>query len=132
VSDQQDGRRGLRDERANEVEHARLDGRIEPGRRLVEDEQLRVLGECHRDDHSLLHATGELVRVAPHDALGVGDLDSLECGESTVACAPGILTKYGERLDDLRADLRRRVECCARVLVDHRGMLHAETAQVIA
>ena len=42
VGDEQDGGVGLGLERADEVEDARLDGSVEPGRRLVEDEELGV------------------------------------------------------------------------------------------
>ena len=75
VGDQQDGGVGLGLERAHEVEHARLDGGVEPGRRLVEDEQLRVGGERDGDDDALLHPAGQLVRIALGDPLRVGDLD---------------------------------------------------------
>ena len=54
---------------ADEVEDARLDRRVEPGRRLVEDEQLRVRGERDGDDDALLHPARELVRIALEDAL---------------------------------------------------------------
>ena len=53
---------------ADEVEHARLDRGVEPGRRLVEDEQLRVGRQRDGDDDALLHAARQLVRVALGDA----------------------------------------------------------------
>ena len=58
----------------DEVEHLGLDRGVEPGGRLVEDQQRRVLRQRHRDHDALLHAARELVRVAAHDAVGVGDL----------------------------------------------------------
>ena len=54
----------------DEVEHLRLDRRVEAGRGLVEDEERRVLGKRHRDHDSLLHPARELVRVAVHDRPG--------------------------------------------------------------
>ena len=51
----------------DEVEHLRLDGRVEAGRRLVEDQQRRVVRQRHRDHDALLHAARELVGVAAHD-----------------------------------------------------------------
>ena len=36
-----------------QVEHLRLDGHVERGRRLVGDQQLRPAGERHRDHHAL-------------------------------------------------------------------------------
>ena len=64
--------------RGDEVEHLGLDRRVEPGRRLVEDEQRRVLRERHRDHDALLHASGELMRVALEHGVGVGDLHGAE------------------------------------------------------
>ena len=78
VGDEQDRGVRLGLERADEVEDARLDRGVEPGRRFVEDEQLRVGGERDGDDDALLHPARELVRVALGDPLRVGDLDALE------------------------------------------------------
>ena len=58
----------------DQVEHLRLDRRVEAGRRLVEDQERRVLGERHRDQDALLHPARELVRIAGHHRLGIGDL----------------------------------------------------------
>ena len=58
----------------DEVEHLGLDRRVEAGRRLVEDQQRGVDAERHRDHDALLHAAGELVRIALHDRGRVGDL----------------------------------------------------------
>ena len=77
VGDEEDRRVRLRLERADEVEDARLDRRIEPGRRLVEDQQLRVRGQGDGDHDALLHPARQLVRVALEDPLRVGDLDPL-------------------------------------------------------
>ena len=63
----------------DEVEHLGLDGRVEAGRRLVEDQERRVLGERHRDDDALLHAAGELVRDSGHHRSRIGDLHAREC-----------------------------------------------------
>ena len=46
-----------------QVEDLRLDGDVERGGRLVGDQQLRVVGQRHRDHGALPHAAGELVRV---------------------------------------------------------------------
>ena len=69
---------GLVAQRGDEVEHLRLDGRVERGRRLVEDQQLRVDRERHRDHDALRHAARELVRVAAQHRAGVGDLDAAQ------------------------------------------------------
>ena len=74
VGDQQDRRAGLVAQRADQVEHLGLDRGVEAGRRLVQHQQLRVARQRHGDDDTLQHAAGELVRVATHHPLGVGDL----------------------------------------------------------
>ena len=74
VADEEHGRVELGLELRDEVEHLGLDRRVEAGGGLVEDQQRRVLGERHRDHDALLHAAGELMRVAAHDARGIGDL----------------------------------------------------------
>ena len=128
VGDEQDRGVGLGLERADEVEDARLDRRVEPGRRLVEDQQLRVRGERDGDDDALLHPARQLVRIALGDLLRVGDLDPVEGLERVRLGLLLALAEDGERLDDLRADLGRRVERRARVLVDHRGVVRSGTA----
>ena len=91
VGDQQDGGVRLGLERADEVEDARLDGRIEAGRGLVEDEQLRVRGQRDGDDDALLHPARELMGIALEDAFRVGDLDALQARRAlaSASSAPG-------------------------------------------
>ena len=61
-----------------QVEYRRLGRHVQAGRRLVHDEQVRVAGERHGDDHALLHTAAQLVRVSPAYALRVGESDALE------------------------------------------------------
>jgi hypothetical protein len=74
VADEEDARSELLAQGGDEVEHLSLDGGVEARRRLVEDEKRRVLRQGHRDDDALLHPSRELVGIAAHDALGIGDL----------------------------------------------------------
>ena len=55
VADEEHGRVQLRLEVRDEVEYLGLDGCIEAGRGLVQDQQRRVLRERHRDHDALLH-----------------------------------------------------------------------------
>ena len=66
----------------DEVEDLGLHRRVEPCRRLVEDQQRGILRERHRDHDALLHPAGELVRVAGHHRARVGDLNAHERGAS--------------------------------------------------
>ncbi len=113
----------------DEVQHLCLDGRVESGRRLVEDQERRVLGERHRDHDALLHPARELVGVAAHHGRRVGDLHA---HQRLVGTLLGFLARHPEhreRLGDLRADAKPRVQRGAGVLVDHRhraGVVVAE------
>ena len=61
------------------VEHLRLDRHVERRRRLVGDQQRRLVRDRHRDHRPLPHAAGELVRVLVARALaGLRDADDLE------------------------------------------------------
>ena len=121
VGDQQDRGAGLAAQLTNEIEHLGLDRGVEPRRRLVEHEQLRVPGERHRDHDALQHAARELVRVAVHDALGGGDVDPLERVDRRSLWHPSCREpEHLVRLGDLASDLQHRVHRLHRVLVHHR------------
>ena len=92
VGDQQDRRVGLGPQRAHEVEHLGLDGGVEAGGRLVEHEQLRVAGERHGDHDPLLHAARELVRIALHHPLRVGDAHAPQRVERMLLLASSLAT----------------------------------------
>ena len=110
VTDEQHRRVQLLLQLRHEIEYLRLDGRVEPGRRLVEDQQRRILCQGHRDHDPLLHSARELVWIAAQYARRIGDLHCLQNLERSVG---GLLPRYaedGERFHDLRADLQRRVQ----------------------
>jgi hypothetical protein len=56
----------------------RLHRHVELGGRLIRDQQLRFVGERHRDHTPLAHAARELVWILVHAAAGNGDPDQLE------------------------------------------------------
>ena len=114
----------------DQVEHLRLDRRVEAGRGLVEDEERRVLRERHRDQDALLHPARELVRIACHDRLGIGDLHVRERLACPLAPPPPSGAPDAEDLRDLLPDPDRRVQRRARVLVDHRDCVRAELPQL--
>ena len=91
---------------------------------------LRVAGQRHGDDDALLHAAGELVRVALHHPLRVGDAHPAQRVERLLARRRLVVAEDGEGLDDLAADLQRRVQRRARVLVHHRRLAGPEPAQL--
>ena len=82
VADEEHRRVQLGLELRDEVEDLGLHRRVEPCRRLVENQQRGIFRERHRDHDTLLHPAGELMRVAGHHRARVGDLDTHE----RVAC----------------------------------------------
>ena len=132
VADEEDGGVHFSLDQRNEIEHLRLDRRVEARRRLVEDEERRILGQRHRDHDPLLHAARELVRVAAHHARRVCDLHANECGLTPLARLLRGHAENGERLGDLRPDLQGRVQGRSRVLVDHRDRPRVVLAECAA
>ena len=104
----------------DQIEHLRLDRRVEPGRRFVEDQQRGIVGKRHRDHHALLHATGELVREAFHHPAHIRDLHLLEHRVRTRVRVTPCNTTCRVDLRHLPADAHAGVERGARILVDHR------------
>ena len=62
----------------DELHDLRLDGDVQVRRRFICNQEGRMTGEGDRNDNPLLHAAGELVRVPPHNVLGVGDAEASE------------------------------------------------------
>jgi hypothetical protein len=132
VADEEDTRSELLAERRDEVEHLGLDGRVEAGRRLIEDEKRWILREGHGDDHALLHPAGELVRVTAHDSPGIRNVDLVEHG---LAPRLGFVLGEAEKLEhlgELRPDTDRRVQRRGGVLVDHRKRRRLQPADFAA
>ena len=78
VRDQDDTRAHSRFEVFDEFEDLGLDGDVQSCRRFVGDEQFGIAAQCHRDHHTLTHASRELVRVSVDPRFGIGYADRLE------------------------------------------------------
>ena len=84
-------------------EDLRLHGHVERRRRLVGDQQLRLVGERHRDHRALAHAAGELVRVLVDAPAGIGDPDEAQQLDRALArLRLGDVAVGAHRLDQLR------------------------------
>ena len=106
----------LANEPADEVEDLARDRHVEPRRRLVDEEDLRIVGEGHRDDDPLAHPPAHLVRIAGKAKLGVRDPDHAEKLDRTRHRR--LLAHVGVGPDDLRdlvADRRQRIQVLARL-----------------
>ena len=94
-----------------------LDGDVEGRRRLVGDEQVRLVGQRHGDHHPLLLAARELMRVGVEPAAGLAQahqLDELENAPARLPAAQAAVDQ--QRLGDLLPDRVQRVERGERLL----------------
>ena len=57
----------------HQAQDLRLRRHVERGRRLVGDQELRVVDQRHRDHHALPHAARELVRIVVDALVGARD-----------------------------------------------------------
>ena len=105
VGDHHDRRVELALQALDQLEDLRLDGHVERRRRLVGDQQLRVVDERHRDHRALAHAAGELVRVGVDAPARLGDADQPEHLDGAVA-APAPWRRRGARGPPPRAGRR--------------------------
>ena len=114
------------------LENLRLDGYVESGRRLVGDDELRVVRHRNRDHRALAHAARELVRECLHTALCGRDTHDLQKFDR--ACTPCLRTHVRvvkrERFLDLLPDRVDRREGAQRVLEDHRNFATAKVGEL--
>ena len=126
--DEQHGEAAPRLQLLQEIEDLRLDGDVERGGRLVEDEQIGLGRQRAGDQRPLAHATRQLVRIGPGDRGGLGDAD---LAQQLDGASQRPLARHAAVVDeafaDLRADPHRRVQHRERVLEHQR---HARTAQL--
>ena len=131
VRDDDDGHPELVLQPHDELEDLRLHRDVERGRRLVGDQEARLVGERHRDHRALAHAAGELVREGVDAALGLGDPDRAEQLDRALArLRLGHVAMRPDRLHELDADAVERMQRRQRVLEDHRDVVAAQPAQL--
>ncbi len=107
----------------DQVHHRLLRGDVEPGRRLVGDQQLRAA--CQRDgDHdALAHATGKLERKGIDPLLRLRDAHEPQRFDRPLARGGRTcLIMADQHVGNLASDGADRVETGARVLEDHRNL----------
>ena len=88
MGNEEHGRAEFTREEPEVVEDLALHGHVEGRRRLVGDEQLRPGGEPDREQRTLPHATGKLVRVLLDASLRVRQARLAQQARDTVAGAP--------------------------------------------
>ena len=78
MGDQNHRHPGLGLKLPKKLQYLRLDGDVERRRRLVGDQQRRSAGKRQRDHRPLVHAAGQLMRIAVGTAFGIGNADPIE------------------------------------------------------
>ena len=90
-----------------------------------------LVGERHRDHHTLAHAARELVRELVDPPRRVGNPDELEqLHRAGARCRLRDVSMRVHRLGQLLADLVERMQRRQRVLEDHRDVVAADLAKL--
>ena len=97
---------------ADEHEDLVLDGHVEGGRRLVEDEERRAERERGGDHHPLAHPARQLMRPLLQDRVRARDLHEVEQSPRLGPCLGlrHLAATQVKRLEQLRLDRQDRVE----------------------
>ena len=132
VGDQKHGHVQLALETGEKLENLRLDGDIEGRRRLVGDQQVRLVGERHGDHDALALAAGKLVGIGAEPAFRVLDAHLVEKLEHPLA-RPGLrhAAMHDEHLAHLLLDGVERVEGGHGLLEDHGDAIAANGAHLL-
>ena len=102
-----------------QLEDLRLHGDVERGRRLVGDQQVRLVGQRHGDHHALALAAGKLVRIAAEPPGRIANADLAEQIDDLVArLGAGEAVVQQQNFPDLLLDRVQRIERRHRLLED--------------
>ena len=114
VADEERGEAAPRLQLLQQVEDLRLDGDVEGGGRLVENEQIGFRGQRTGDQRALAHAAGQLMRIgAGHDR----SLADADLAQQIDRARQRRLSRQTAMMDEPLADLRTHA---------HRGVEHRE------
>ena len=107
---------------AQQVEDLRLDGDVERRRRLVGDQDVRLVGERHGDHHALALAAGELMRIGVDAAARDRGCRPAAAVRPRAPCGAAAASRPGDSTIGSAicvADAVERVERGHRLLEDH-------------
>ena len=89
----------------------RVHGDVERGGRLIGNDQARIAGERHRDEHALAHAAGQLMRISPKQFARLRQPRGVQHGERALAAIAAASTAEARKVFvELRADRQHRIE----------------------
>ena len=126
MRDEQKRHAALGFQAGEQLQYLRLHGHIERRRRLVGDQQLRLVGERHGDHDALALAAGQLVRIGGEPLFRVADADLREKFQRAGArrLFAHALMQFQD-FADLVLDHMQRIERGHRLLEDHRHIIAA-------
>ena len=112
-----------------QLQDLRLDGDVERGGRLVGDQQVRLVGERHRD-HPLALAAGQLMRIGIEALLGLLQAHQVQQFQGARARrGPAHAAMQHQGLADLPLDRVQRIERGHRFLEDDADAIAAHLPQ---
>ena len=118
---------------AEQLEDVAGQRHVEPGRRLVGEQQARPAGEGGGDHHPLAHSPGQLVWVGVEASDGVAQPDLAQQRDGLGArCVAAQALVDGEAVGELAADRAHRREGAAWVLEAHRRAVTAMVGELLA
>ena len=116
---------------AQHLDYGALGKHIERGGRLIEDQDLRVEQQAHRDQHALAHPAAQFVRVGVDDSRWL-QLHHAEQLQRAAACGSFRHPAVGlDRIPHLIPDPQHRVEGVLRALEHHRTFGPTEAPQLL-
>ena len=116
----------------DQLDDAGLDGHVERGGRLVEQQQRRVGQERHGDHHALLLTARDLVRIGGHDPFRVRDVDvAQDLVRAVVGVLRADLLVVQRHLHQLLAQRHARVERGHGLLIDHGDLVAAQLPDLL-
>ena len=113
------------------LEDLALGHHVESRRGLVEDHDLGIQGERHRDHRPLTHAARHLVGVAAQSIRGHADQLEQIPGPVSSRCPAELRTVGGEQFVKLRADRAHRVESVQCTLQNDRDLGPSDGSELL-
>ena len=113
-----------------QLEDLRLDRDVQRRGRLVRDQQVGLVGECHRDHDALPLPAGQLVRIGLQPLLRIAQADQAQQFDGAVPrCRGGHVLVQQQGLRHLPVDRVQRVQRRHRFLEDHGDAVAADLPQ---
>ena len=99
----------------------RLDRSVKSSRRLIRDDQFRLTGKRHGDDHSLPHSAGQFEGILLHPEACIVDPHQIQkLFRPLPRLLPSAAPPGTDGLRDLPPDLHRRIQTALGILEHHR------------